>query len=117
MAFAIEDEEAPSAEENVALAAQLLDASPQPVLEEMLRLARRNAAREVHLEVRPSNTAARRLYESLGFTQVGTRPPAFLLFANRRLPRGHPYRRYLVNALRREAGLPGVPIRLTVRRR
>ena len=51
-------------------------------------------------------------------TQVGTRPPAFLLFANRRLPRGHAYRRYLVNAVRREAGgLPGVPIRLTVRRR
>ena len=50
-------------------------------------------------------------------TQVGTAPPAFLLFANRRLPRGHAYRRYLVNAVRREAPLPGVPIRLTVRRR
>ncbi len=50
-------------------------------------------------------------------TQVGTGPPAFLLFANRRLPRGHTYRRYLVNAVRREVGLPGVPIRLTVRRR
>ena len=50
-------------------------------------------------------------------TQVGTGPPSFLLFANRRLPRGHAYRRYLVNAVRREVGLPGVPIRLTVRRR
>ena len=51
-------------------------------------------------------------------TQVGTGPPSFLLFANRRLPRGHSYRRYLVNAVRREVGgLPGVPIRLTVRRR
>ena len=50
-------------------------------------------------------------------TQVGTGPPTFLLFANRRLPRGHLYRRYLVNAVRREVGLPGVPIRLTVRRR
>jgi GTP-binding protein len=51
-------------------------------------------------------------------TQVGTAPPAFLLFANRRLPRGHAYRRYLVNSVRRDVGgLPGVPIRLTVRRR
>ncbi len=44
------------------------------LLEEMLRLAHQNAAREVHLEVRPSNQAARRLYERLGFTQVGVRP-------------------------------------------
>ncbi|MFQ5350176.1 MAG: ribosome biogenesis GTPase Der [Thermoanaerobaculia bacterium] len=51
-------------------------------------------------------------------TQVGTGPPAFLLFANRRLPRGHSYRRYLTNSVRREVGgLPGIPIRLTVRRR
>ncbi len=50
-------------------------------------------------------------------TQVGTGPPTFLLFANRRLPRGHPYRRYLMNFVRRELGLPGVPIRLAVRRR
>ena len=51
-------------------------------------------------------------------TQVGTAPPTFLLFANRRLPRGHAYRRYLANTVRREiGGLPGVPIRLTVRRR
>lgn len=28
----------------------------------------------VHLEVRPSNTAARRLYASLGFTETGLRP-------------------------------------------
>ena len=50
-------------------------------------------------------------------TQVATGPPTFMLFANRPLPRGHPYRRYLMNALRRELGLPGVPIRLAVRRR
>jgi GTP-binding protein len=50
-------------------------------------------------------------------TQVGTGPPSFLLFANRKLPRGHSYRRYLVNCVRREVELPGVPIRLTVRRR
>ncbi len=50
-------------------------------------------------------------------TQVRTAPPSFILFANRKLPRGHSYRRYLVNSIRQEVGLPGVPIRLTVRRR
>ena len=50
-------------------------------------------------------------------TQVGTGPPSFLLFANRTLPRGNAYRRYLTNVLRRELALPGVPIRLAIRRR
>lgn len=46
----------------------------QILLEEMIGLARRNGSREIHLEVRPSNAAARRLYEGLGFVQVGLRP-------------------------------------------
>lgn len=44
------------------------------LLGEMLQRCRDNAIAVVHLEVRPSNRAARALYESLGFTQVGTRP-------------------------------------------
>lgn len=43
------------------------------LLDQMVRQARQNATSEIHLEVRPSNRAARRLYESLGFSQVGTR--------------------------------------------
>jgi GTP-binding protein len=50
-------------------------------------------------------------------TQVSTAPPTFMLFANRTLPRNHTYRRYLENTLRRELDLPGVPLRLVVRRR
>jgi GTP-binding protein len=50
-------------------------------------------------------------------TQVSTAPPTFMLFANRALPRNHPYRRYLENRLRDELALPGVPLRLVVRRR
>lgn len=50
-------------------------------------------------------------------TQVGTAPPTFMLFANRTLPRSHTYRRYLENRLRDELVLPGVPIRLVIRRR
>ena len=50
-------------------------------------------------------------------TQVAGTPPTFLLFANRRLKRGHTYRRYLENNLRRTFGLAGVPLRLVVRER
>lgn len=50
-------------------------------------------------------------------TQVSTAPPTFMLFANRALPRNHHYRRYLENRLREELDLPGVPVRLVVRRR
>jgi len=50
-------------------------------------------------------------------TQVGTAPPVFMLFANRTLPRQHAYRRYLENQLREALDLPGVPVRLVIRRR
>jgi GTP-binding protein len=50
-------------------------------------------------------------------TQVTTGPPTFMIFANRLLPRRSTYRRYLENRLRRELGLPGVPLRLVIRRR
>ncbi|MFL6194882.1 MAG: ribosome biogenesis GTPase Der [Thermoanaerobaculia bacterium] len=50
-------------------------------------------------------------------TQVSTAPPTFMLFANRVLPRNSHYRRYLENRLREALDLPGVPVRLVVRRR
>ncbi|MCM2268892.1 MAG: ribosome biogenesis GTPase Der [Thermoanaerobaculia bacterium] len=50
-------------------------------------------------------------------TQVATAPPTFMLFANRALAVSHPYRRYLENRLRESLDLPGIPIRLVVRRR
>jgi GTP-binding protein len=50
-------------------------------------------------------------------TQVSTAPPTFMLFGNRTLPRNHHYRRYLENRLREELDLPGVPVRLVVRKR
>jgi GTPase len=45
-------------------------------------------------------------------TQAKTRPPTFVVFASR--PTGLPesYNRYLVNALREDFELPGIPIRL-----
>lgn len=49
--------------------------------------------------------------------QVQGTPPTFLLFANRRLKRGHTYRKYLENQLRSTFGLDGVPLRIVVRER
>ena len=50
-------------------------------------------------------------------TQVGARPPSFVVFGNRvdQLPES--YRRYLVNGLRRELGFGAVPVRLALRGR
>ncbi|MCZ7650853.1 MAG: hypothetical protein M5U13_06700 [Thermoanaerobaculia bacterium] len=50
-------------------------------------------------------------------TQVAGIPPTFLLFANRTLPVGDAYRRYLENRMRDAFGLAGVPLRLVVRQR
>jgi GTP-binding protein len=50
-------------------------------------------------------------------TQVSAAPPTFMLFANKTLPRAHHYRRYLENRLREELDLPGVPVRLVIRKR
>jgi GTP-binding protein len=49
-------------------------------------------------------------------TQVNTRPPTFALFASKPSELPDSYRRYLVNALRREFDLPGTPIRMMLRK-
>ena len=49
--------------------------------------------------------------------QVSTAPPTFMAFANQPLPLGNAYRRYLQNRLREALELPGVPIRLVIRKR
>jgi GTP-binding protein len=50
-------------------------------------------------------------------TQVNTRPPSFAVFGNRTDELPESYRRYLVNALRRDLGLGPVPLRLNFRGR
>ena len=50
-------------------------------------------------------------------TQVKTRPPSFAVFGNRTDELPESYRRYLVNALRRDLGLGAVPLRLNFRGR
>jgi len=43
------------------------------LLKHLISIARRHDAEVVFLEVRPSNTSARRLYASEGFNELGTR--------------------------------------------
>jgi GTP-binding protein len=49
-------------------------------------------------------------------TQIKTRPPTFVLSASQAQELGDDYLRFLTNRLRDDFGLPGVPVRLTVRR-
>jgi GTPase len=49
-------------------------------------------------------------------TEVNTRPPSFALFASKPGELPDSYRRYLVNALRQDFGLPGTPIRMMLRK-
>ncbi len=48
-------------------------------------------------------------------TQVKTRPPTFVVFGNRIDHLPDSYRRYLLNAMRRDFGLSDVPLRLSFR--
>jgi ribosomal-protein-alanine N-acetyltransferase len=43
------------------------------LLEHMMQIARNHGAENIFLEVRPSNTAAVRLYESMGFNEMAIR--------------------------------------------
>jgi GTP-binding protein len=63
----------------------------------------------------PPLVASRRLRLRY-ITQVNTRPPTFALFASKPGELPDSYRRYLVNALRREFNLPGTPIRMMLRK-
>ena len=49
-------------------------------------------------------------------TQAKTRPPTFVMFSSRPQGLGAAYRRYVVNGIREAFDLPGVPIRLIVRK-
>jgi GTP-binding protein len=48
-------------------------------------------------------------------TQVKARPPTFVIFASKPEELPESYNRYLINGLREQFKLPGVPIRLHVR--
>jgi GTP-binding protein len=72
---------------------------------------------EAALERNPPPAAGGRRIKLRYITQVGVRPPSFVVFGNRLEELPESYRRYLVNGLRQELGFGSVPIRLALRAR
>jgi GTP-binding protein len=70
---------------------------------------------EAIVERHPPAAAKGRPVRVRYMTQVKARPPTFALFANRPDALEETYLRYIVNGLREEFDLPGVPIRIMVR--
>ncbi len=68
------------------------------------------------LERHPPPAVAGRRVKLRYLTQAKARPPTFVAFCSRPEALPDAWRRYLVNALRADFGLPGVPIRLTLRK-
>ena len=50
-------------------------------------------------------------------TQVNTRPPTFVIFSSNPDELPESYLRYLSNGLRKDYGLDGIPIRISMRKR
>jgi len=64
--------------------------------------------------VQPPSDKGRRLKIYYG-TQVGSKPPTFIIFVNDKKLFHFSYERYLVNQIRKEFDLTGTPIRIIVR--
>jgi GTP-binding protein len=105
-----------------ALAERGLDKLMEAVLESYLLWNRRVPTAELNRWLRealerhaPPASKGRRI-KIRYLTQPSTRPPRFIAFCSQ--PKGLPkaYLRYLTNGLREAFGLPGVPIRLHLRK-
>jgi GTPase len=72
---------------------------------------------EFQIERHPPPAPGGRRIKLRYMTQVSARPPSFAVFSTRGSELPEAYRRYLVNGLRADFGLKGVPIRLHVRER
>ncbi len=68
------------------------------------------------LEQHPPPAVAGRRIKLRYLTQAKARPPTFVAFCSRPEALPDAWRRYLMNALRNDFDLPGVPIRLTLRK-
>jgi GTP-binding protein len=72
---------------------------------------------EFQIERHPPPAPGGRRIKLRYMTQVNARPPSFALFSTRGSELPEAYKRYLINALRADFGLKGVPIRLHLRER
>jgi GTP-binding protein len=71
---------------------------------------------EAALEAHPPPLVKGRRIKLRYMTQTKTRPPTFQLFGNQLDALPDAYLRYLVNALRERFDLPGVPVRILLRK-
>jgi GTPase len=72
---------------------------------------------EYQIERHPPPAPGGRRIKLRYITQVSARPPSFAVFSTRGSELPEAYKRYLVNGLRTDFGLKGIPIRLNVRER
>jgi GTPase len=72
---------------------------------------------EYQIERHPPPAPGGRRIKLRYMTQVSARPPSFAVFSTRGSELPEAYKRYLVNGLRTDFGLKGIPIRLNVRER
>ncbi|MFQ5763846.1 MAG: ribosome biogenesis GTPase Der, partial [Rhodospirillales bacterium] len=71
---------------------------------------------EVMVDAHPPPVVRGRRLKLRYMTQAKTRPPTFVVFASRAEALPEAYRRYLVNGLRDDFGIPAVPVRIHLRR-
>jgi GTP-binding protein len=69
-----------------------------------------------HVEAHPPPAPSGRRIRLRYMTQAKARPPTFVVFCSRPEDLPESYTRYLVNGLRRDFGLDGVPIRVMMRK-
>jgi GTPase len=72
---------------------------------------------EYQIERHPPPAPGGRRIKLRYMTQVSARPPSFAVFSTRGSELPEAYKRYLVNGLRADFGLKGIPIRLNLRER
>jgi GTP-binding protein len=68
------------------------------------------------LQANPPPVVDRRRIRIRYMTQASARPPTFVLFSSKPADLPDSYVRYAVNDLRQRFGLPGIPIRMSVRK-
>ena len=71
---------------------------------------------DAQARVQPPTDKGRRL-KIYYMTQIGIRPPSFVIFCNKRELFHFSYQRYIENQIRSVFGLEGTPIRLTIRQK
>ncbi|MDP7375387.1 MAG: ribosome biogenesis GTPase Der, partial [Alphaproteobacteria bacterium] len=71
---------------------------------------------EPMLEAHPPPMSQGRRLRIRYMTQVRTRPPTFALFASRPVDLPESYLRYLIRGLRADFSLPGIPVRMLLRK-